>query len=200
MPGNMPAGGQGGGGLADMIPGGLGGLLGGAAAGTVLSGGLENLIKGFQQSGQGRAAQSWVDNGPNEQIAPGDLESALGSRHDRRAQPADRDGARGVAHRTEPATAGLRRSAHARRAVADRGRGVAAGVRLRLSRPGPGSVHRTRRQHVGIALDPRCSGKICRQNLPAQRYRRDLIDGVVHHATMVLSHLISIRIMPFALS
>ena len=80
MPGNMPAGGRpGGGGLADMIPGGLGGLLGGAAAGTVLSGGLENLIKGFQQSGQGRAAQSWVDRGQNEQIAPGDLESALGA-------------------------------------------------------------------------------------------------------------------------
>lgn len=80
MPGGMPAGGrQGGGGLADMIPGGLGGLLGGAAAGTVLSGGLENLIKGFQQSGQGRAAQSWVNRGPNEDIAPGDLESALGA-------------------------------------------------------------------------------------------------------------------------
>ena len=80
MPGNMPAGGRpGGGGLADMIPGGLGGLLGGAAAGTVLSGGLENLIKGFQQSGQGRAAQSWVNRGQNEDIAPGDLESALGA-------------------------------------------------------------------------------------------------------------------------
>ena len=140
MPGNMPAGGRPGGGLADMIPGGLGGLLGGAAAGTVLSGGLENLIKGFQQSGQGRAAQSWVDRGQNEQIEPGDWKGARG-RHDRRAQPADRNGARGVAHRTEPAAAGLRRPAHARRAVADRGRGVAAGVRLPLSRPGPGSVH-----------------------------------------------------------
>jgi uncharacterized protein YidB (DUF937 family) len=80
MPGNVPAGGRpGGGGLADMIPGGLGGLLGGAAAGTVLSGGLENLIKGFQQSGHGEAAQSWVNRGQNEQIAPGDLESALGA-------------------------------------------------------------------------------------------------------------------------
>jgi uncharacterized protein YidB (DUF937 family) len=79
MPGNMPAGGRPGGSLADMIPGGLGGLLGGAAAGTVLSGGLENLIKGFQQSGHGEAAQSWVNRGQNEQIAPGDLESALGA-------------------------------------------------------------------------------------------------------------------------
>jgi uncharacterized protein YidB (DUF937 family) len=81
MPGpqGMPQAGRPGGGLADMIPGGLGGLLGGAAAGTVLSGGLENLIKGFQQSGQGRTAQSWVNRGPNEDIAPGDLESALGA-------------------------------------------------------------------------------------------------------------------------
>jgi uncharacterized protein YidB (DUF937 family) len=81
MPGpqGMPQAGRPGGGLADMIPGGLGGLLGGAAAGTVLSGGLENLIKGFQQSGQGRVAQSWVNRGQNEDIAPGDLESALGA-------------------------------------------------------------------------------------------------------------------------
>jgi uncharacterized protein YidB (DUF937 family) len=78
-PGAMPGGGHPGGNLADMIPGGLGGLLGGAAAGTVLSGGLENLIKGFQQSGQGRTAQSWVNRGQNEEIAPGDLESALGA-------------------------------------------------------------------------------------------------------------------------
>jgi uncharacterized protein YidB (DUF937 family) len=77
--GGAPMGGRPGGGLADMLPGGLGGLLGGAAAGTVLSGGLENLIKGFQNSGQGRTAQSWVGKGPNEEIAPGDLESALGT-------------------------------------------------------------------------------------------------------------------------
>jgi uncharacterized protein YidB (DUF937 family) len=62
-----------------MIPGGLGGLLGGAAAGTVLSGGLDNLIKGFQQSGQGRVAQSWVNHGPNDDISSGDLEHALGA-------------------------------------------------------------------------------------------------------------------------
>jgi uncharacterized protein YidB (DUF937 family) len=68
-----------GGGLSDMIPGGLGGLLGGAAAGNVLSGGLGNLIKDLQQSGQGRAAQSWVSTGPNEEIAPDDLANALGS-------------------------------------------------------------------------------------------------------------------------
>ena len=80
MPKGAPAGGRpGGGGLADMIPGGLGGLLGGAAAGSVLSGGLGNLIEEFQRSGQGRAAQSWVGTGPNQEIAPNDLADALGS-------------------------------------------------------------------------------------------------------------------------
>jgi uncharacterized protein YidB (DUF937 family) len=68
----------GGGNLNDMLRGGLGGLLGGAAAGTVLSGGLDNLIKGFQQSGHGDVARSWVGHGPNQEIAPGDLEHALG--------------------------------------------------------------------------------------------------------------------------
>jgi uncharacterized protein YidB (DUF937 family) len=69
----------GGGNLNDMLRGGLGGLLGGAAAGTVLSGGLDNLIKGFQQSGHGDVARSWVGHGPNQEIAPDDLEHALGS-------------------------------------------------------------------------------------------------------------------------
>jgi uncharacterized protein YidB (DUF937 family) len=57
------------------MPGGLGSLLGGAA----LSGGLGHLINDLQQSGQGRAAQSWVDRGPNQEIAPADLKKALGS-------------------------------------------------------------------------------------------------------------------------
>jgi uncharacterized protein YidB (DUF937 family) len=74
-----PGVGRPGGSLADMIPGGLRGLLGGAAAGSVLSGGLGNLIRDLQNAGQGRAAQSWVAAGPNEAIAPGDLERALGS-------------------------------------------------------------------------------------------------------------------------
>ena len=68
-----------GGGLGDLLPGGLGGLLGGAAAGSVLSGGLGNLIKELQDSGHGRVAQSWVGTGANEEIAPNDLASALGS-------------------------------------------------------------------------------------------------------------------------
>jgi uncharacterized protein YidB (DUF937 family) len=65
--------------LSELIPGGLGSLFGGAAAGTVLSGALDNLIKGFQDSGHGRTAQSWVGTGPNQKIAPNDLADALGS-------------------------------------------------------------------------------------------------------------------------
>jgi uncharacterized protein YidB (DUF937 family) len=66
------------GGLNDLLRGGLGGLLGGAGAGSILSGGLGNLINDFHNNGQGRAAQSWVGTGPNHAIAPGELESAVG--------------------------------------------------------------------------------------------------------------------------
>jgi uncharacterized protein YidB (DUF937 family) len=67
-----------GGGLGDLLKGGLGGLLGGAAAGSVISGGLGDLLKQFQQNGQGDTADSWVSPGPNKQISPGDLGKALG--------------------------------------------------------------------------------------------------------------------------
>ncbi|MCA1402040.1 YidB family protein [Bradyrhizobium sp. BRP56] len=81
-PGNVTAGlpgGAGGGGLSDLLKGGLGGLLAGGAAGTVLSGGLGDLLNQLQQKGHGDAANSWVSNGPNKQIAPGDLANALGA-------------------------------------------------------------------------------------------------------------------------
>src|SRR6185369_4491614 len=62
------------GGLGDI----LGGILGGAGAGTALNGGLGDLLKQFEQNGQGDVARSWVGTGPNKAIAPHDLESALG--------------------------------------------------------------------------------------------------------------------------
>jgi uncharacterized protein YidB (DUF937 family) len=75
-----------GGGLGDLLKGGLGGLggglgglLAGGAAGSIISGGLGDLLKQFQQSGHGDAANSWVSPGPNKQISPGDLASALGA-------------------------------------------------------------------------------------------------------------------------
>ena len=85
LPGNVTAGLPGGGGaaagggLSDMLKGGLGGLLAGGAAGTVLSGGLGDLLKQFQQQGLGDQADSWVSNGPNKQVSPGDLSNALGA-------------------------------------------------------------------------------------------------------------------------
>ena len=74
-----PAPGQSGGGLGDLLKGGLGGLLAGGAAGSVISGGLGDLLKQFQQNGHGDAANSWVSSGPNKQISPNDLASALGA-------------------------------------------------------------------------------------------------------------------------
>jgi uncharacterized protein YidB (DUF937 family) len=56
----------------------LGGLLGGASAGSVLSGGLGELIDRFRQNGQGHAADSWVSPGPNQPIEPSQLEQAIG--------------------------------------------------------------------------------------------------------------------------
>lgn len=80
LPGNVTASlPGGGGGLSDVLKGGLGGLLAGGAAGSILSGGLGDLLNQFQQKGLGDAANSWVSNGPNKQIAPGDLANALGA-------------------------------------------------------------------------------------------------------------------------
>jgi uncharacterized protein YidB (DUF937 family) len=75
--GTVPAG-KPGGGLGDILKGPLGGILGGAAAGTVLNGGLGDLLKQLQDAGQGEAAGSWVGTGPNKAIAQGDLANALG--------------------------------------------------------------------------------------------------------------------------
>lgn len=65
--------------LSDVLKGGLGGLLAGGAAGTVLSGGLNDLLKQLQEAGQGDVAKSWVGTGPNKTISPNDLASALGA-------------------------------------------------------------------------------------------------------------------------
>lgn len=60
------------------ILGSLGGLLGGASTGSVLSGGLGQLIDHFRQNGQGQTADSWVAHGPNPPISPDQLQQALG--------------------------------------------------------------------------------------------------------------------------
>ena len=81
QPGGQP-GGQAGaqGGL-----GGLGGLLGsltgastGGGAGGFLHSGLGEMLDRFQQAGHGQTAQSWVNSGPNQEISPQQLETAIG--------------------------------------------------------------------------------------------------------------------------
>ena len=70
------------GGLGGQLPGGLGGLLGGLAgggAGGLLSGGLGELLERFTQSGQGDVAESWIGTGPNKDVAPQQVEQAIGS-------------------------------------------------------------------------------------------------------------------------
>lgn len=69
-----PDGGGTGGGVLDN----LGGMLGGAGAGGVLSGGLGGLIDRFKQAGRGDMADSWVKTGPNKPVTPSDLEQTLG--------------------------------------------------------------------------------------------------------------------------
>lgn len=80
IPASTPQAGQGqavpqeGGGLL----GSLGGLLGAGGAGAVLNSGLGELVDRFKQAGQGEKADSWVQSGPNQDVAPTDLEQALG--------------------------------------------------------------------------------------------------------------------------
>ncbi len=53
--------------------GGLGGLLGGGGGG-----GLGGLLGQFQNAGLGNVAQSWVGNGPNQQVSPDQLHQVFG--------------------------------------------------------------------------------------------------------------------------
>ena len=64
---------QGGGALGN-----LGGVLSGASVGSVLSGGLRDLIERFKQNGQGTAVDSWVKTGPNQPVGPEQLQQAIG--------------------------------------------------------------------------------------------------------------------------
>lgn len=63
--------------------GGVLGNLGGAGAtggvGALLGGGLGELLEQFKQSGQEEVAQSWVNDGPNKEIAPPQLKQAIGT-------------------------------------------------------------------------------------------------------------------------
>ena len=63
-----------------LLDGVLGGLVGvGIDQMIQRHGGVQGLVHQFQQKGLGDKADSWVGNGPNKQIAPGDLANALGA-------------------------------------------------------------------------------------------------------------------------
>ena len=75
--GNKP-----GSGAQSALGGVLGNLGGESATGGVaglLDGGLGELLERFKQSGQGEVAQSWISDGPNEEIAPPQLNQAIGA-------------------------------------------------------------------------------------------------------------------------
>jgi uncharacterized protein YidB (DUF937 family) len=64
---------------------GLGGLLGGLSGGAsggglggLLGGGLRELNDRFRQNGHGETVDSWVGTGPNRDVAPNELEQAIG--------------------------------------------------------------------------------------------------------------------------
>jgi uncharacterized protein YidB (DUF937 family) len=64
------------GGLSHIMTG-MGPLLAGGAAGSVLSGGLNDLINQFKEKGQGETAESWVGTGPNKPISADALAKVL---------------------------------------------------------------------------------------------------------------------------
>ena len=64
--------------LSGML-GNLGGMLGGAGAGGLLSGGLGELLDKFKQSGEGETAESWINHGPNKEVSPPQLKRAIGA-------------------------------------------------------------------------------------------------------------------------
>ena len=111
-----------------MLKGPLGGLLAGGAAGSVISGGLGDLLKQLQQGGHGETANSWVGAGANKAIAPGDLANALGA--DQIDQLASQSGLskNELLEWPEPVFAAGDRSPDPGRTAADRERGVRAAL------------------------------------------------------------------------
>ena len=77
-PSGGPAGSPAPGNFRDLVRGGLGGLIGGGAAGTLLNSGLRDLIGRFQHSGYGDIADSWVGTSPNRAVTPQQVQDALG--------------------------------------------------------------------------------------------------------------------------
>jgi uncharacterized protein YidB (DUF937 family) len=54
-------------------------MLGGAGVGSLLNGGVGELLEKFKQNGQDETAQSWVRHGPNKEISPPQLKQVIGT-------------------------------------------------------------------------------------------------------------------------
>ena len=70
------------GGSATGMTAGAGGMLGALLpliASFLRNGGLNKVLAGFQQKGQGSQAQSWVGTGANEAVSGADVEQVLGA-------------------------------------------------------------------------------------------------------------------------
>ena len=100
-----------------------------ARPGSVLSGGLGDLLNQLQQGGHGETANTWVGKGENKPIAPGDLANALGADQIQGCcrRPAV---ARRTALRPQPVFAAGDRSSDAGRTAADRERNCRTGSDL----------------------------------------------------------------------
>src|SRR5690242_5909313 len=59
--------------------GNIAGMIGATGVGSLLNGGIGELLEKFNQSGQGEVAHSWVNQGPNKEISPPQLKQAIGS-------------------------------------------------------------------------------------------------------------------------
>jgi len=70
---------SGGGSLGNLNLGTLLGGVGTAGIGGLIASGLSELVDHFTKGGHGETAKSWVDQGPNRDIAEADLERAIGS-------------------------------------------------------------------------------------------------------------------------
>src|SRR4051794_16003674 len=57
----------------------LGGALAGGGVGSLLSGGLSELLERFKQNGQGDVADSWISKGPNKELPAPQLKQAIGA-------------------------------------------------------------------------------------------------------------------------
>ena len=63
--------------LSGML-GNLGSLVGAGGVGSLLNGGIGELLEHFKQNGQGDTAQSWINKGPNREVTAPELHQAIG--------------------------------------------------------------------------------------------------------------------------